>query len=73
RTRGVKLETLIIDDIFATQDKNGQENIASIINLIKDEFDLILVVSHLESFAELFPCRIEISKESGNSIVKVVA
>lgn len=73
RTRGVKLQTLIIDDIFGTQDKAGQENIASIIDMIKDDFDLILVVSHLESFAQLFPCRIEISKEAGNSIAKVVA
>lgn len=73
RTRGVKLQTLIIDDIFGTQDRAGQENIASIINLIKDDFDLILVVSHLESFAKLFPCRIEISKEAGNSIAEVVA
>lgn len=73
RTRGVKLQTLIIDDIFGTQDKLGQENIASIINLIKEDFDLILVVSHLEDFAKLFPCRIEISKEAGSSIAEVVA
>lgn len=73
KSRGVKLQTLIIDDAFGTQDELGQEKLASIINLIKDDFDMILLVTHINEFVNLFPSRIELSKEAGDSIVKVVA
>lgn len=73
KSRGVKLQTLIIDDAFGSQDFSGKEKLANIINLIKDDFEMILIVTHNEEIVEFFPGRIELSKESGQSIVKVVA
>ncbi|MEW5819306.1 MAG: SMC family ATPase [Cyanobacteriota bacterium] len=73
KSRGVKLQTLIIDDVFGSQDSAAQEKLASIINLIEDDFDMILIVTHNEALVELFQGRIEISKESGKPVVQVVA
>ena len=73
KSREVELQTLIIDDAFGTQDQIGQEKLASIIKQARNEFDLVIIVTHAGAFANLFPNRIEIEKEAGSSNVRVVA
>ncbi|MDI6604844.1 MAG: SMC family ATPase [Thermoanaerobacteraceae bacterium] len=64
---GVKLQTLIIDEGFGSQDKIGRQNIIDVLNLIKDEFELIVVISHLEDFKDNFPYTINITKDENGS------
>jgi exonuclease SbcC len=36
-----------------------------VINIIKDDFDKILAITHVEELKERFPVRIEVTKEPG--------
>lgn len=64
---GAPLPTLFIDEGFGTQDVAGRERIVDAIASIQDEFDKIIVITHLEELKDLFPARIEVLKtESGS-------
>jgi len=73
RRAGTKLRTLIIDEGFGTQDEEGLENIVEAIRSISNDFDKILVITHLETLKNAFPVKIEVTKypETG-SIYKIV-
>jgi exonuclease SbcC len=62
RRAGTRLKTLVIDEGFGTQDEEGLDNIVQAIQSISDDFDKILVITHLESIKEAFPVRIEVTK-----------
>ena len=42
-----------------------------VINSIQDEFDKIIVITHLEELKEAFPSRIDVSKTPQGSIISV--
>lgn len=60
---GARLRTLIIDEGFGTQDDEGLEQLIDALQTVRDEFDLILVVTHLAGLKERFATRIEVEKE----------
>ncbi|MBA7548563.1 hypothetical protein ES705_41024 [subsurface metagenome] len=62
RRAGTKLRTLIIDEGFGTQDDEGLDNIVQAIQSISDDFDKILVITHLEALKDAFPVKIEVTK-----------
>jgi len=62
RRAGTRLRTLVIDEGFGTQDEEGLDNIVEAIQSISDDFDKILVITHLESLKNTFPVRIEVTK-----------
>lgn len=62
RRAGTKLRTLIIDEGFGTQDEEGLENMVEAIRSISDDFDKIMVVTHLETLKNAFPVKIEVTK-----------
>jgi len=62
RRAGTKLRTLIIDEGFGTQDEEGLENMVEAIRSISNDFDKILVITHLETLKNAFPVKIEITK-----------
>jgi exonuclease SbcC len=64
---GAQLRSLFIDEGFGTQDLRGREHLVSAINSIQDDFDLILVITHIDELKEAFPTRIEVSKTSDGS------
>ena len=64
---GAQLRSLFIDEGFGTQDARGREYLVSAINSIQDDFDLILVITHIEELKESFPTRIEVSKTGNGS------
>mgnify|MGYP001438514893 FL=1 len=69
---GSPLTTLFIDEGFGTQDLSGQEKIVEVINSIQEDFQLIIVITHIEEIKEAFPLRIEVSKtEQGSSFIMV--
>ncbi|MEA2087796.1 MAG: SMC family ATPase [Candidatus Caldatribacteriota bacterium] len=62
RRAGTKLRTLVMDEGFGTQDEEGIDNLVQAIQSISEDFDKILVITHLESLKDAFPVRIEVSK-----------
>ena len=70
---GAKLQTLIIDEGFGSQDDAGKERLVEVIKSIQNEFELILVVTHLDELKEAFPVQILVTKDDEGSKVKLVA
>lgn len=64
---GAKLQFLVIDEGFGTQDAQGRGRIVEALNVIKDEFEKILIITHLEELKEEFPARIEVNKGPAGS------
>jgi exonuclease SbcC len=67
RRAGAQLRSLFIDEGFGTQDIRGREHLISAINSIQDDFDRILVITHIDELKDAFPARIEVTKTSGGS------
>jgi exonuclease SbcC len=72
RRAGAPLPTLIIDEGFGSQDANGRERLVEAINSIQDDFEKILVITHIDEMKESFPVRIEVTKGSDGSKVEVI-
>ena len=71
RRAGAPLPTLIIDEGFGTQDSTGIEKLKEAINSIQDDFDKILVITHIEELRDAFPTRIDIVKTPEGSTLSV--
>ncbi len=71
RRAGAQLRSLFIDEGFGTQDARGREHLVSAINSIQDDFDLILVITHIAELKEAFPVRIEVTKTSEGSVYQI--
>ena len=71
RRVGAPLSTLIIDEGFGTQDSSGREKLVEAINSIQDDFDKILVITHIEELKDAFPSRIEVTKTAEGSMIEV--
>ena len=69
---GAPLRTLFLDEGFGTQDTTGRQRLVEAIQAIQDEFDLILVITHIEELKEAFPVRIEVTKTDEGSALEVV-
>ena len=59
---GTRIRTLVIDEGFGTQDKEGLQSLIQAIQAIQDDFDKILVITHLDELKNAFPVRIEVEK-----------
>ncbi|MFZ9857450.1 MAG: AAA family ATPase [Roseiflexaceae bacterium] len=64
---GHRLETLIIDEGFGTQDAQGRERLVEAINSISEEFRTILVITHVSEVRDMFPTQIHIRRTSQTS------
>ncbi|MDD5147596.1 MAG: SMC family ATPase [Candidatus Daviesbacteria bacterium] len=64
---GAKLQFLVIDEGFGSQDAPGRAKLVEAIDAIKNDFEKILVITHIEELKEEFPVRIEVSKNSMGS------
>jgi exonuclease SbcC len=69
RRAGAPLPTLIIDEGFGTQDSTGIEKIKEAITSIQDDFEKILVITHIADFKDAFPMRIEVVKTTEGSTI----
>lgn len=71
RRAGAPLPTLIIDEGFGTQDSTGIEKLKEAINSIQDDFNKILVITHIEELRDAFPTRIDVIKTAEGSTISV--
>ena len=73
RRAGARLETLVIDEGFGTQDPEGRERLIEAINVAREEFAKVLVITHLDDLKEAFGAQIQVSKDPGRgSVVGVI-
>lgn len=72
RRAGAKLQFLVIDEGFGTQDTEGRSRIVEVLDTIKNDFEKIIVITHLEELKEEFPVRIEVNKGPTGSTFEVV-
>ena len=72
RRAGAQLRALFIDEGFGTQDSAGRERLVAAIQSIQNDFDRILVITHLDELRDAFPARIEVTKTPSGSNVRVV-
>ena len=70
--KGARLQTLVIDEGFGSQDVQGRQRLIEAINLVKNDFAKILVITHLDELKDAFPNRIEIEKTDRGSTVKIM-
>ena len=69
---GAKLQFLVIDEGFGSQDAPGRARLVEAIDAIKDDFEKILIITHIEELKEEFPVRVEVSKNGAGSTFEVV-
>ncbi|HEY0736275.1 MAG TPA: SbcC/MukB-like Walker B domain-containing protein, partial [Herpetosiphonaceae bacterium] len=67
RRAGANLKTLIIDEGFGTQDGKGRDRLVEAINAISDDFECILIITHIQELKDMFPAQIEITKTANGS------
>ena len=68
---GAKLQTLVIDEGFGNQDVQGRQRLVEAINLIRQDFRKILIITHIEELKDFFPDRIEVTKTPEGSQAEV--
>jgi exonuclease SbcC len=73
RRAGAKLQTLIIDEGFGTQDERGREKLVEAINAVSGEFARILVITHIRELKDAFNTHIEVVKRGGVSEIRAIA
>jgi exonuclease SbcC len=71
RRAGARLQTLVMDEGFGTQDVQGRERLVEAINAIQDDFEKIIVITHIDELKDAFPVRIEVWKTGEGSRVVI--
>jgi DNA repair protein SbcC/Rad50 len=63
---------VIIDEGFASLDKQGRREMIDELHHLKDVRRRIILVSHLDEFADAFPNRYEVALADGTSRVTLL-
>ena len=69
RRAGAQLRTLFIDEGFGSQDEDGRDKLVDAINKIQSDFDLILVITHIDELRDAFPVHLLVEKTAAGSQV----
>jgi exonuclease SbcC len=70
---GARLQMLVIDEGFGSQDMEGRQRLVEAINRVQHDFARVLVITHLEELKDAFPARIEVEKTASGSQLRVIA
>ncbi len=71
RRAGARLQTLMIDEGFGTQDAQGRERLVEAINAIQSDFEKLIVITHIDELKDAFPVRIDVWKTANGSQVSI--
>jgi len=69
--KGARLQMLVIDEGFGSQDTLGRQRLIQAIRAVQDDFAKILVITHLEELKDAFPARIEVEKTERGSTLQI--
>ncbi len=72
RRSGAPLPILFIDEGFGSQDASGQERLIEAIQSIRNDFEKIVVITHVEGIKEAFDTRIQVQKTEMGSTFEIV-
>jgi exonuclease SbcC len=61
----------VIDEGFGTQDGPGRERLVEAINTIQNDFEKIIIITHIDELKDAFPARIEVWKTPEGSRLMV--
>jgi len=70
---GTHLKFLAIDEGFGMLDAAGRDDLVAAINSIAPDFEKILVITHLQELKDLFPTKIEVTKDQNGSHLEIAA
>jgi exonuclease SbcC len=62
----------MIDEGFGTQDAQGRERLVEAINAIQDDFERLIVITHIDELKDAFPARIDVWKTPEGSQVAIL-
>ncbi len=71
RRAGAQLRALFIDEGFGSQDEDGRDKLVDAINKIQEDFDLILVITHIDELRDAFPAHLLVEKTAAGSQVTI--
>jgi exonuclease SbcC len=72
KRKGARLQMLVIDEGFGSQDALGRQRLIQAINAVRADFAKILIITHLDELKDAFPTRIEVEKSETGSTVTVI-
>ncbi|HLH21951.1 MAG TPA: SMC family ATPase [Chloroflexota bacterium] len=72
RRAGARVQLLVVDEGFGTQDAEGLERLVEAIKAIQDDFEKVLVITHVPEMKEVFPVRIDVRKTPRGSVFQIV-
>jgi exonuclease SbcC len=64
RRAGGQIRTLVVDEGFGSLDSVGRQRLVEAINAVAEDFDKILVVTHIDELKDAFPTRIDVYKDA---------
>ncbi len=68
---GARLQTLVVDEGFGSQDPEGRQRLIEAINMIQTDFAKVLVITHIDELKDAFPVRIEVTKGAEGSQIRI--
>ena len=71
RRAGARLQTLVVDEGFGTQDGPGRERLIEAINAIQDDFEKLIIITHIDELKDAFPVQIDVWKGEDGSHVAI--
>lgn len=71
RRAGAHLRTLFIDEGFGSQDDDGRNKLVEAITAIQTDFDMVLVITHIDELRDSFPVHVVVEKTQNGSMVSV--
>jgi exonuclease SbcC len=69
---GVRLRSLFVDEGFGSLDADGRRRLVEAVKAVQSDFDLVLVITHIEELQDAFPTRIQVTKTEAGSEVMVI-
>jgi DNA repair protein SbcC/Rad50 len=69
---GARLQTLVVDEGFGSQDPYGRQRLVEAINTIQNDFARILIITHIDELRDAFPTRIDVDKGPAGSTITVI-
>lgn len=65
-------KTLIVDEGFGSQDGRGRMALLEALAMVQDQFQLVLVITHLDDLQDYFPSTVKIEKTINGSTASLV-
>jgi DNA repair protein SbcC/Rad50 len=69
---GVRLRSLFVDEGFGALDADGRQRLVEAVKAVQDEFDIILIITHVDELREAFPTQILVTKTGAGSQIEVI-